>query len=222
MDPVSIGAVVGSAVVTGIGGCVGAYLGAYWKKRGEQAAAHQDLQNVVNEVRAVTKTTEEIKAEISTGIWDKQKRWEMKRDVSFEASKALAGIEEQLMGMHSVVAIARKHAEGPEWVAAWHEQLVEWRKALVTFEGVFSLATVIYAQETIAVFLKFRSLVGTISAGLSKKDEDAYAQNSEDLTRRAFDVRIAIRNELGVEPRAGGPPLTSPWIAPADNRVDSK
>jgi hypothetical protein len=37
-------------------------------------------QQIVEQVKEVTKTTEEIKAEISTGIWDEQNRWEMKRD----------------------------------------------------------------------------------------------------------------------------------------------
>jgi hypothetical protein len=103
MDAVLFVQAVGLAVVGGIGGWVGAYYGSYWKEKGKQAATHEDLENVVKEVRAVTKTAEEIKAEISGGLWDKQKRWEMKREVLFQAAKRIAEVDDALLSTSTVL-----------------------------------------------------------------------------------------------------------------------
>lgn len=41
-------------------------------------------------MRAVTSTTEEIKAKISNDVWDRQRRWEMKRDILFETGRKIS------------------------------------------------------------------------------------------------------------------------------------
>jgi hypothetical protein len=55
----------------------------------------------VDQVRAVTKATEDIKAEISTGPWHKQRRWEMKREVIFAAAKRLSEIDDAVLNYPS-------------------------------------------------------------------------------------------------------------------------
>lgn len=58
-----------------VGGWLGAYLGSYLKKKGENLATHEDIDKLVDQVRAVTQTTKEIEAKISNEVWDRQKRW---------------------------------------------------------------------------------------------------------------------------------------------------
>ena len=53
-------------LTTLIGAFVGSYLGSYLKKKGENLATHEDLDKLVVQVRAVTTTTKEIEAKIST------------------------------------------------------------------------------------------------------------------------------------------------------------
>ena len=67
-------------IITAI--CAGgaAYFGAYLKKKGENLATHEDLNGLVKQVEAVTQTTKMIEYAISNDIWDRQKRWEMRRD----------------------------------------------------------------------------------------------------------------------------------------------
>ena len=43
---------------------VGAYLGSYLKKKGENLATHEDIEIVLDQVRKVTQTTKEIEAKI--------------------------------------------------------------------------------------------------------------------------------------------------------------
>jgi hypothetical protein len=80
-------------LTTLIGAFIGSYLASYLRKKGENLATHEDLGKLVDQVRAVTTTTKEIEAKISTDVWDRQKRWEMKREVLFEATKRLGAVK---------------------------------------------------------------------------------------------------------------------------------
>jgi hypothetical protein len=53
-----------------------AFFKGYGSKKGENLATHEDIQKLVDQVRAVTKATEEIKASISTEAWTRQLRKE--------------------------------------------------------------------------------------------------------------------------------------------------
>lgn len=68
---------------------VGSYLASYLKKKGENLATHEDIDKLVDQVRAVTTATKEIEERIESSIWSKQRHWEMKRDALFASVQAL-------------------------------------------------------------------------------------------------------------------------------------
>lgn len=174
------------------------YLSGYSKKKGENLATQEDIDEILRQLKTQTQATEEIKSEISGGLWDRQKQWEMKKEVLFEASKSIASVEEQLMRMQSVLSTAKDRIEQPEWMASWHEALVEWREDIATFERTEGLVTVVCSLETNVEFLKLRSVVGAIAGALAKRDLGVLEERWEDLTKAAYRVRFAIRKELGV------------------------
>jgi hypothetical protein len=71
----------GISVVTVLSAGIGAYIGAYLKKKGENLATHEDLDKLVVELKATTETTKSIEARISNDLWVSQKGWELKRDI---------------------------------------------------------------------------------------------------------------------------------------------
>jgi hypothetical protein len=79
-------------VLAAIFGGGGAYLGSYLKKKGENLATHEDVQQLVRQVSAVTQATKEIEAKISTEVWQRQRAWEIKRDTLFEVVRQLAAV----------------------------------------------------------------------------------------------------------------------------------
>ena len=61
------------------------FIGGFWKsymaKKGENLATHEDIDKLVEQVSAVTKATKDIEAKISSEVWDRQRRWDLKRAV---------------------------------------------------------------------------------------------------------------------------------------------
>ena|ERR1035438_2217116 len=112
-----------------------AYVGAYWAKRGESKAILADLDKVLTQVSAVTKTTKEIEATISIDMWSRQKRWEIKRDVLIEIVRELGSVEFSLAIMDLTfrkrtpleVKIDRKEKE--EAAEGWNATLLAFKKA---------------------------------------------------------------------------------------------
>jgi len=75
----------GSYVTLAVITLIGAFVGAYIKKRGENYATKQDFQDILQQVKETTKATEEIKAAISEE--QQSKRWEREDKVRFHEER---------------------------------------------------------------------------------------------------------------------------------------
>ena len=99
MEPVTLGAIVGWGL-TSIGGAfVGSYLGAYMKKKGEDLAMKEGFNEVLRRTEETTSATKSIEAKISDEVWNRQKRWETKREVLFTATARHAELEDSVMDL---------------------------------------------------------------------------------------------------------------------------
>ncbi len=82
----SDGAIV--AVCSGIG----AYIGAYLKKKGENYATKEDVDIVVQQIAAVTATAKRIEGNIAHDY----RRWEVKKEVLFELLEKYGVVDDAL------------------------------------------------------------------------------------------------------------------------------
>ena len=71
------------------------------QEAGKRSAIHADVENVLNEVRLVTKETELIRTEIGTNVWTRERVWEQKRDVYFEILKCVNEHLDTLTTLHA-------------------------------------------------------------------------------------------------------------------------
>jgi hypothetical protein len=201
MDLASLGQAVGLAVVAGIGGWVAAYYGAFWKKKGEQAATHDDLENVLKEVRAVTKTTEEIKAEISGGVWDRQKRWELKREVLFEATRRVAAQFDALKKVDVVLQTRLANPSGDEtqWTLMNNQANEKWFDAKAALDESRLFIGVTCGKDVADIIDKFSHVTTTIAATINKGDGNIFRKSTPELFKLDNAVRDALREELGID-----------------------
>lgn len=204
MEPVSLGQALGLGLVAGIGSWVGAYYGGYWKKKGEQAATHEDLQNVVKEVRAVTKTTEEIKAEISGGLWDRQKRWEMRREAVFEMTRKIAGVDDALTSLHSMYQYYAALAETQQLVDSTakakdlRDVSVKWGKAADAYDETLTLMTIVGSRNVYQSLRDLLIFMRRLVPGIQQNPQH-YLDSAPELAKRLKNVQELLRKELGVD-----------------------
>lgn len=71
-----------------LGGILGGLFGGYWSKRGEIRAVHAELGKLVEQNKAITVATEEIKASMSTEAW----RRDIKKDACYGLLRQLQPI----------------------------------------------------------------------------------------------------------------------------------
>lgn len=160
-------------------------LGEYLKRRAENLATREDIG-------ALTKEVENIKAEISEGVWNRQKRSELKREVLFGAIKRLAELNDPFYCMvRQRIAASVSHDE-------LRKVLDKWERAKTEFFETDYLAAVVCEEETEN---KIRQVVSAASeAAIRLRDRQ---EVSEDIVTKYWNslraARAAIRKELGIE-----------------------
>jgi hypothetical protein len=192
-----------SALTLLVGILVG-YLTGYAKKKGENLATREDIGKL-------TKQVAEIEAKISSDVWDRQKRWELKREVLFEVTRKAAQLDDTLRSLSITLNLERKEAESEgdlDLLRRRNEALRTWVKAVNEFDETKLLVTVVCGQETSAAVHYLGAVVVNLAADLIK-GEDVYMKTMGEFAEKLFAALKAIRKELGIDafdqPPAAGP-----------------
>jgi hypothetical protein len=75
------------------------WLGAYGGEKGKNLARKEDLDAILAEVRAVTIMQKEIEHKLSSDLWDRQIRWNQKRDMYAQLLQAIRKISDACAGL---------------------------------------------------------------------------------------------------------------------------
>lgn len=178
----------------------GSYFGAYFKKKGENLATHEDIDKVVDQVKAVTQTTKEIEAKISSDLWDRQKRWELKREVTFGAAKAAGAAKDTLAKMHGIYMTDKQNAaQGkPTRPNKQSEAYAAFNKAADELDQAFMLVATVCGDELrneVGGFAEFaRNTAIEVAGGKPEK----FLERTAECVGRYTNIAKAIRGELGL------------------------
>jgi hypothetical protein len=182
-------------------GALSGYLIGYSKKKGENRAIHEDIDKLVDEVRAVTTTTKQIEAKISDEVWDRQKRWELKRDLLLEAIKRIAVVKDALTSLH-VIYLPPKDSSAPE--SPEHSQkrirlCAEWIEAANRLDESFFLLEMACGGEVVEVLGDFDLFARHLSAEIIDGRLDAFNTSLKEFTAKLNAVRTAMQKEIGTK-----------------------
>lgn len=184
-------AIIASWAVAILVGVLGGYLAGYVRKKGENRAMHEDIDRVVRK-------TEEIKAEITGGVWDRQKRWELKREVLFRAAKTVADTDSFIVEYWSMreTELETKKQASREHREAMTRRLGE---AMFVLEETAFLVGIACRADAKRAFDDFTLLAHRLIAGIIQYDTAVYRKSKDDLSAKLSAVRNAIRKELGFQ-----------------------
>lgn len=187
------------ALTTLVSAFIGSYLAAYLKKKGENLASKEDIKDLVKQVSAVTEATKRIEADISTGVWNKQKRWDMKREVLFEAAKRLGASDHALHHLNSVFICDKNRKPGePEWAVQKLEAKQKWSAAVKDSDETRLFVAIVCSKEAKKTFDEFGRYTSQLVVALNT-DPDAYEKAEDEVAVKLFAARAAIRIELEVD-----------------------
>jgi hypothetical protein len=146
-----------------------------------------------------------VEAEISSGVWDRQKRWELRRDMLIEVARRFSELDEALCTVHSVATDPTRTIGGvPElavkWQESWKEALGGWSKASDEFTRVIKLAAMISSTQVTSALYGYGELCSRIVEHMVRAcDGSAFAANRGERHAAIQSVQSAIREDLGIE-----------------------
>jgi hypothetical protein len=188
-------------LVSGFGAWAGSYFNSYAKTKGENLATHEDIGMLVDQIKAVTQTAKEIEAKISNEVWDRQRRWELKRDTLFTAAQRAAEALEILnsfYAMHTVVAADPK-ADTPYMVTRKGEKMASWSLISAALSESSLLVRIVCGKEVSRVFEEFRTAINNHALALLTIDKDRIEPTRTDSIGTSMKFEIVMRKDLGIE-----------------------
>src|SRR6202049_1430581 len=175
------------------------FLAGYAKRKGENLSIHEDIDKLVDQVRAVTLATREIEGKISNDVWDRQKRWELKRDVLFEAAKRVAEVDEALVSLDSTLQVEQR-PDDPVFIQSVYKKTVKWSDASSRFDDAKLLVAIVCRKETIEAIDDFGLFVGQVATEITKnRDAEICKKSRKELALKLIAARAAIRKELEMD-----------------------
>jgi hypothetical protein len=183
---------------------IGAYLGSYLKRKGENVATHEDVGKLVEQVSAVTTATKKIEAAISDDVWGRQKRWELRREVLFETTKKIAAVRAALFNMSVVYSLRGKEAKDDPARQSFltkqeNEVSEKVLEAARDFEQAILLAELVCGKQVTRLLLAHAELTRRIAKEMSKGESDAFKNRAKELLTQEDAVTAAMRKEIGVD-----------------------
>ena len=183
-------------IISFVGGGLGAYLGAYLKKKGENLATREDIDDLVDQVKAVTKATKEIEAKISDEVWGRQRVWEMKRDTLFTLMKAESVAVNVLLSLDAAWEVTKTQPPG-EFAALQTKNtaLLAWQAASVDFDSARAQSLIVCGpnveKQINAITDRLRWAANAITKGQIK-----FREYDKQLFQERQALLDAIRKEL--------------------------
>jgi len=193
------GATVAYAALILIATWFGRAIGAYAKKKGENLATHEDLEDLVEQMKAVTEATKTIEAAISDKVWDRQKHWELKRDALFATLEALGEADDAIVAVASASKGSRD--KNPQFAQAQQakvgERCIEWFTAMSRFDAKRRIASLVCTMETVSL-LHSVSRQMRVSTPQIVEGKFDYSDIMPSLQKAIVEATNAARKELGL------------------------
>jgi len=164
-------------------------------------ATKEEVDALKKQTAELTRTTKEIEAEISTGIWDRQKRWEMKREVLFDAAKRVAKIENALSNLNAAYVTADKNKSlgQPALLEMVTKAEEKWFEVRAAFSEVELFVEVTCSKGMGEALGEYGRFTTGIAFEINKGDLEIHKKSLRELVKLRYAVRDAIRVELKTE-----------------------
>ncbi|MEO8736305.1 MAG: hypothetical protein ABI380_07160 [Edaphobacter sp.] len=189
------------ALLSAIGGWFGGFFGAYFKRKGENLATKEDFADLKEQTRQLVQATKEIESRIDDQVWNRQRQWELKRDILFDATKRMADVGNKLLSLSTFWEHKFNGQLGSEasQVNLENKYLTEWQDSMRSFEEMEALTQIICSIETMRAFTQLGNYLRRIADKIVNDDQIAYKVSATERNKLFGLAKLAVRKELGIE-----------------------
>ena len=174
------------------------FIPAYLNKKGENLATHEDLNKLVEQMKAVTEATKEIEANISDKVWNKQRHWEMKREGVLTVMQALGKADEALHSVSNALKVAHKSEQPEIFQTAITERWEKCYYDIEDFDRKRALALIVCDKSFNDTLMAIGQQLRAIAYELGEGKLGAYAEISKELSHNYAQAYGFARRELGI------------------------
>jgi hypothetical protein len=172
----------------------GLYLKSYFSKKGEYLATKEDFKDLKAQTAELRQTTKEIEAKIDDQVWDRQRQWEMKRDILLEATKRLTEATDAVYAWASEFR-GEKKQPNQERSGDLARAVDRWVKGYDEYGSSVALVELVCTEEVISPLKQLADHLGDLN-DLIHQDRNAEheVEQLDDLIKEAkAAIRISIR-----------------------------
>jgi hypothetical protein len=174
------------------------FLPSYMKKKGENLATKEDIQNLAAQTALLTQTTKDIEAQISDKVWNKQRQWEMKRNTLVSAVQALGRADAGLLRLATAYTLARRDGE-EAWAQKIGETKLEWNDLINIYDEKWFAAELVCNKELAAAMRAAAVEIRLTAQKMFSEKVDDYIALGKPIHEKIGKVRELVRSELGIE-----------------------
>lgn len=193
------------ALLVVVGAAIGAFGGAYLKKRAENLATKTDFEEIKRQLKETTEAAEEVKRSINDRGWIAQQRWGRREAHYIELITAFIKFEQVCAEVSGHLELAENGAKFKSEV--W-EKYVEAAKAVHAAAGLAGLFIPDGAPKEVSAFFSFKSEPAAGGPPVTARDVDKRAAAAV-LARQAL-ITQALKDLAAIDPdfekKSFGPP----------------
>ena len=177
----------------------GIYLTAYLKKKAQNLATREEFAELQKQTAELTRTTAQIETDIKGDLWDRQKQWELKRDVMFEAAKTASAVKDRLAEMHAICMTDKEATKKgkPTRPDKQAEAYAAFNKAADKLGEAFMLVAIACGDDVRNKVGEFGVFARDLAVQIADGDPEKFLERMDELSTKFTDVGKAIRAEVG-------------------------
>lgn len=167
------------------------FLGSYSAKKGENLATKEDIAQI-------TKVQEEIKAQISDDMWDRQRQWELRRDAVLDAIRAHADLESAMVNLNSSLSASEKwHTDKTD--AELNAAIQGFRSSRTSFRRACLIANLAVGAQFSNAMSAYFLLTGKVGKEMTLQKCLLDSAKNKELALGGNDVILSARQALGIK-----------------------